>query len=185
VCLLIGQCDVKLPCHSCPKGLNGKQNSAWFQLGCKRGGLGDEIPEMRLCPEYDCIVQIYRTNDLEPYEHVNECSELAVKRRREALSLTLGGNICSPSLSLHECMQDLKSAYSKRKDFSGEEESSSDSILLHQCVFFILWDFADCIKLQTIQYPKNPRAKISILKASILLRPAAEYQAKDGKVSKI
>jgi hypothetical protein len=46
------QCDVELPCKSCPKGnMQGKHTSAWFQLGCKRGELKDEMSKIRLCPQ--------------------------------------------------------------------------------------------------------------------------------------
>jgi hypothetical protein len=46
------QCGVELPCESCPKGIiKGRNNSAWLQLGCKRGDLEDEMPKIKLCQQ--------------------------------------------------------------------------------------------------------------------------------------
>jgi hypothetical protein len=141
------------------------------------------MPEIILCPKYDLPPRRDKTQDLAPYENVNERSHLAIKQRQEALSSALTGNNYSFSSSLDGCIQDLRSAYSERKNFTGEEESSSDSLFLRECVFLILWGLTDCTKLRTILHP-TPGAEHAVLELSILLRSAAEYQAKNGKVSK-
>jgi hypothetical protein len=141
------------------------------------------MPEIRLCPKYDLPPRRGRAQYLAPYENVNECSHLAIRRRQEALSSARTGKNYSFSSSLGGCIQDLRSAYYERKNFTGEEESSSDSLLLRECVFLILWDLTDCTKLRIILHP-TPGAEHAILELSILLRSAAEYQAKNGKVSK-
>lgn len=118
------QCDIELPCESCPKG---KHNSAWLALGCKRGELNDEMPEIKLCPLHDPVGPFwYQTDlrggdDMTPYIHANECSRLAIRRRQEALD-----NIPTHGLSLFPetagevkgFLQSLESLYPKHEDFS-------------------------------------------------------------------
>ena len=74
---------------------------------------------------------------------------------------------------------DLEPFCSKHTRPSEEDESSFGALMpLHECIFFIVWEARDHLKSQSILGPNN-----TMLEELILLRSAADYQAKYESVS--
>lgn len=95
------QCEVELPCKSCPKGLNGrtKVNSAWFRVRCKRGNLKDKMQEIKLCPTKPSGLTM-KDEVSSTHITINTCCNEAHKRREKILAKTVDNdnldvsNIC-------------------------------------------------------------------------------------------
>jgi hypothetical protein len=95
------QCEVEIPCKSCPKGLNGriKVNSAWFRVGYKRGNLKDKMQEIKLCPTKPSGLSM-KDEVSSTHITINTCCDEAHKRREKVLAKTVdndnldGSNIC-------------------------------------------------------------------------------------------
>ncbi|KAF4627878.1 hypothetical protein G7Y89_g10271 [Cudoniella acicularis] len=177
-------CDVELPCASCPKGLKGQDNSAWLTLGCRRGELKDEMPDIKLCPRHDPYyldyvwrysIQLSGSKE-EPWIHANESSQRAIARRQEALA-----DILANDLSLPEEDNEFKIFLRSLQLFPSEcrGPSNIDNALrtalvpLYECIYSIVWEVTDCPKMQSIFGRKHP-----MLQEFVLLRSAANYQAK-------
>jgi hypothetical protein len=77
------QCCTETPCRSCPCW---GHNSAWRTLGCKRGNLKDQMPEIRLCEGTDLQYPMFqRGTPNKPFrcEQVNNDPERHITTRNE------------------------------------------------------------------------------------------------------
>jgi hypothetical protein len=146
------------------------------------------MPELKLCRLHDpdfplelfpCGSEtrvISSVQDLSPYECVNARSKRSMERRQEALNsaLTDGDSFIWPDSGLDQFVQDLEPFCSNHRETSEEDKSRFGALMpLHECIFFIAWEARDHLKSQLILGPNS-----TLLEELILLRSAADYQAK-------
>ncbi len=171
------QCDVELPCGSCPNGtMKGRDNSVWFQLGCKRGDLKDEMPKIKL------YRRIFIGKDaVGVAQQVNEGSRRAIQRRQYALTEALTGHISllhfDPDLALF--VQSLELFHTNwEQKFVAENSTLQVFLPLHYCIFFIALECGHCPKSRSIL-----GAPHTMLEQLMVLCSAAKYQATYEDVS--
>jgi hypothetical protein len=169
------QCDVELPCKSCPKGnMQGKHTSAWFQLGCKRGELKDEMSKIRLCPQSQgkLVIDDYGT---EVFQQVNEDSCNISQRRQQDFAKALTGNLSLLHFEsdLELFIQSLEIFQTNCKHKSGVDNYTLLILLpLHECLFYITWEGFHCPQSRS-----TLGASHTMLEQLVILRSAANYQA--------
>jgi hypothetical protein len=158
----------------------GTQPSSWLAVGCKRGELTDEMPEF--CPSRSSdLVWLQRNNEsVTTYEHVNECSQRAIKRRNEALlnAKTPFSSFNSPrsTSDIDQFRRSLELSFTSHP--SVDPAHLSTLIPLNECIFAIVWEAIDCPKLEPTLSTND-----EMVDQFILLRSAANYQASYANVS--
>jgi hypothetical protein len=150
--------------------MKGTNNSAWLQLGCKRGDLKDEMPKIKLCQQI-----VIDKDAVDLAQQVNESSRRATQRRQEALTEAITGNISllSFDFELELFVQTLEPFLTNCKQKSAVENSTSQFLLLLQeCLLLIAWECRHCLKSRSIF-----GASHTMIEQLVVLRSAANYQA--------
>jgi hypothetical protein len=156
--------------------MKGTNNSAWLQLGCKRGDLKDEMPKIKLCQQI-----VIDKDVVEVAQQVNDGSRGAIQRRQEALTEALTGNISLLrfEFELELFVQSLEPFHTNRKQKSVVGNSTLQFLLpLQECLFFIAWECHHCPKSRLIL-----EASHTMIEQLVVLRSAANYQAEYEGVS--
>jgi hypothetical protein len=115
-----------------------------------------------------------------PYISANECSQRAIKRRQEARENSgTNGLFWLPNFDddINIFLQTL-APFREETAYNISSVLDTTLLLLHQCIFSIIWEFIDCPKTQSIL-----NVNCSMLQNFALLRSAAAYQAKHDNVS--
>jgi hypothetical protein len=150
--------------------MKGTNNSAWLQLGCKRGDLKDEMPKIKLCQQI-----VIDKDAVDLAQQVNESSRRATQRRQEALTEAITGNISllSFDFELELFVQSLEPFHTNCKQKSAVENSTLQFLLpLQECLFFIAWECRHCSKSRSIL-----GANHTMIEQLVVLRSASNYQA--------
>lgn len=152
-------------------------------VGCKRGNLRNEIPGIKLCPSQ------FRDFKLQPNtgfpntdQDVNLSSQRTIERRQNSLAnaINVGPSFdTQPHYDINTFVLSLEPFHTYREPQCKAEQSLTRALLpLHECIFFIVWEGADCIVSRSLLAANHDN-----LNALSLLYSAANYQAQYESMS--
>ncbi|KAH6667853.1 hypothetical protein B0J14DRAFT_488902 [Halenospora varia] len=173
------QCDVDLPCSSCPKVCR----SEWHSIGCRRGDLRAEMPQLSLCPnpvphDLSLVISPFDRSPLNyPSIKVNKYSRESVQSRVTDIKTARecqGSDKTSTSegIGLSDVCQSILGVV--RNTTSASIDHLSPHILapLNDCILDIAWEISGSISSDEFLDVETPGTLL------VLLQSAALYQAK-------
>jgi len=144
------------------------------------------MPEIELCPSRSSdLAWLGRNNtgvETITHEKVNDLSQRATESRQKALTEAkedFDFRFPQPTSDTVRFFQSLQLSYLTRRKSSADDPVYLSSLLpLHECIFLIVWEAKD-------QVQSTFKASLQMPETLVLLRSAADYQAKWETVSEI